>query len=93
MSETTTYSTDTGDLVIEFDYQRAERQTQNEPGCDADCDVVAVMANGVDILEWISDAALAFFAEKCFESVAEAKTNDDYDRGEELYRDRMEECV
>lgn len=89
MSESTTYSTDTGDLEIQFDYQPAERMTRNEPGCDADCDVVAVTANGVDILEWISDAALAFFVEKCFESVAEAKINDAYDRGQSRYEDRM----
>ncbi len=92
MSHTTTYSTYTGDLVIEFDYQPAERMTRDYPGCDAEVDVVSVMANGIDILEWISDVSLEFFVEKCFESVAEAKENDEYDRGEERYQSRMDDA-
>ena len=84
MTHTCTYTSDTGDLVIEFDYQPAERQTRDYPGCDADVEITAVYANGQDISYWV-EAHMDFFREKCFESVAQAIEDDEYDRGEERY--------
>jgi len=70
MSRTTPYTTDAGDLVIEFDYQPEESATDVSPGCPESADVLSVMAGSFDILEWCSDASIAFFEEKCLESVA-----------------------
>lgn len=39
-----TYATDSGDLVIEFDYQPEERQTRDEPGCPESVEIYSVMA-------------------------------------------------
>ena len=92
MTHTCTYRYEAGskdELVIEFDYQPAEPMTRDYPGCDAEVDVVAVYANDIDILERISDTSLEFFKEKCFESVRKIKEDAEYDRGQELYEDRM----
>ena len=77
------------ELVIEFDYQPAEPQTWDDPGCDAEVDVAAVYAGGIDILEWCSDVSIEFFAEKALESVASIKEAAEYDRGQDRYEDRM----
>lgn len=77
------------ELLIEFDYQPSEPMTRDDPGCDAEVDVVAVYANGMDILEWCSDVSIEFFAEKAAESVASIKEADEYDRGQDIYEDRM----
>ena len=69
MTRTTTYSTDGGDLVIEFDYQPEEDSTDVSPGCDESADVLSVMAGPFEILDWCSEASVAFFEEKCLESV------------------------
>jgi len=69
MSRTTTYATDHGDLVIEFDYQPEEEATDVSPGTPDSADVLSVMAGDFDILEWCSDASIAAFEEACMESV------------------------
>ena len=92
MTHTCTYkytSPGKDELLIEFDYQPAEPTTWDDPGCAAEVDVVAVYANGMDILEWCSDVSIEFFAEKAAESVAAIKDADDYDRGQDRYEDRM----
>jgi hypothetical protein len=66
----TTYTTDSGDLVIEFDYQPAEKKTATYPGCRETAHVYSVMAGNIDILEWCSGPAILFFEEKCLEQVA-----------------------
>ena len=81
MSLTTTYATDGGDLVIEFDYQPAEAATDVSPGCPESADVLSVMAGQFDMLEWCSETSIAFFEEKALESVAQGFADDEYDRG------------
>ena len=83
------YTTETGDLVIEFDYSPAEPQTSNEPGCDESVDVVSVWAGPFDILEWISDAALEAFEERALVWMKEQRDGYDEDRAEARYLDRM----
>lgn len=65
----TTYSTDGGDLVIEFDYQPEEEATNESPGCPESADVYSVMAGDFEILDWCSKESIAFFEEKCLEAV------------------------
>ena len=81
MSNTCTYKTDGGDLVIEFDYEPAEPQTWDDPGCPESVDIVSVMAGQIDIAEWCSEESMEFFAEKALESVAQGRADDEYDRG------------
>lgn len=69
MSHTTTYATDTGELVIEFDYQPEEGATDVYPGTPESVDVVSVMAGDFDILEFCSEVSIAAFEEKCLEAV------------------------
>lgn len=40
-------------LVVEFDYQRAERRTREHPGCDEAVDITAITVNGVDVFDLI----------------------------------------
>lgn len=82
MSYTTTYATDGGDLVIEFDYQPAEDETDVSPGTPESADVYSVMAGPFEIIDWCSKSSIAFFEEKALESMADAKTNAEYDRAE-----------
>jgi hypothetical protein len=89
MSETTTYTTDAGDFVIEFDYTPAEKQTYTDPGCSEYVDVLSIMAGPFDILEWISPESLAFFEEKCMHAVADGFSQAAYDRGADRYEERM----
>jgi hypothetical protein len=84
------YSTETGDLVIEFDYSPAEPQTRNEPSCDEDVDIVSVWAGEIDILEWISDTTLEAFKERAILWMQEQREEADGDRAEARYLDRME---
>ena len=67
---TTTYATDGGDLVIEFDYQPSEDSTDVSPGCPESVDVLSVMAGPFEIIDWLSKSSIEFFEEKCFESIA-----------------------
>ena len=78
----TTYSTDGGNLVIEFDYQPEERATDVYPGCEESADVLSVWAGDIDVLEWCSDASIAFFEEKCLEEVAFQRECSEIDRAD-----------
>lgn len=42
-------------MVVEFDYQPAERQTWEHPGCDESIDITSVTINGVDVCELITN--------------------------------------
>ena len=90
MTYTTTYSTDTGELVIEFDYRPGEDATFDYPGCDEDVDLVAVMAGDIDILEFVHGQWIERFKEKCFEAMTEIKFDAEMDRGQDRYENRME---
>lgn len=81
MSNTCTYTTDGGDLVIEFDYEPAEPSTRDDPGCPESVDVVSVMAGQIDITDWCSEESIEFFAQKALEAIAEGFADDEYDRG------------
>ena len=69
MTRTTTYTTDSGDLVIEFDYQPYEAATDVAPATTESADVCYVFAGQFEILDWCSESSIAFFEEKCLESV------------------------
>ena len=89
MSHTATYTTETGDLVIEFDYEPAELKTFNDPGCPENVDAISVLAGPIGMIDWISEEALDIFKEKCLESVADTRFSNDLDRGQDRYEDRM----
>lgn len=57
MSETTkiTIPGTSIEAEVDFDYQPAERQTWDDPGCSASAEINTVMVGGVDITELISD--------------------------------------
>ena len=84
----TTYATDGGDLVIEFDYDPAERATDVSPGCSESADVLSVMAGQIDILEFCDEASIAFFEEKCIEEMAWNRKQAEYDRAERECEER-----
>ncbi len=75
MTRTTTYATDSGDLVIEFDYQPYEAATDVAPATPESADVCSVMAGQFEILDWCSEPSIAFFEEKCLESVQFERAN------------------
>ena len=81
MSLTTTYKTDSGDLVIEFDYEPAEPSTRDDPGCPESVDIVSVMAGQIDIAYWCSEDSIEFFKTKALDAIAEGFADDAYDRG------------
>lgn len=64
-----TYQTDSGELLIEFDHQRAEPATLEYPGCDASVEVTSVQAYGVEIINQCSDKMIKIFEEKCWEAL------------------------
>jgi hypothetical protein len=78
----TTYTTDDGDLVIEFDYQPYEPATHHDPHTPESADVYSVMAGNFEILDWCSDASITFFEEKCLEAVAFARECSEIDRAD-----------
>lgn len=69
MAYKTTYSTDGGDLVIEFDYQPAEDETDVSPGTPETADVTSVIAGPFEIIDWCSKSSIRFFEEKCLEHI------------------------
>ena len=75
MTRTTTYATDGGNLVIEFDYQPYEAATDVAPATPESADVCSVMAGDFEILDWCSEPSIAFFEEKCLESVQFERDN------------------
>jgi hypothetical protein len=94
MTHTCTYrlTADSKDaLVIEFDYQPGEEMTRDYPGCEADVEITAIYANGMDMIYWMEEH-MDFFREKCFEYIAYEQENAELDRGEERYLERLE-CV
>jgi hypothetical protein len=89
----TTYATDSGDLVIEFDYQPAESSTQWEPGCPESADVYSVMAGNFEIIDMVSDDYMAFFEEKAIESVHFEREQAAYDRADRAYQSRKDDAL
>lgn len=43
------------DLTVSYDYEPAEKQTWEEPGCDESYDIYEVFHNGEDISDIISE--------------------------------------
>lgn len=68
-------------LVVEFDYQPAERQTWDYPGCAESIDITAITINGIDVfdlveslrgLKKIEEAALEAYRESRQEAADDA---------------------
>ena len=76
MKRTTTYTTEGGDLVIEFDYQPFEAGSDVEPPTPESADICSVMAGKFEILDWCSRESILFFEEKCLESIQFESDND-----------------
>jgi hypothetical protein len=89
-SHTCTYSTDTGDIVIEFDHQPGERMTRTDPGCPESVEITEVIAGGIFIYEFITPEALETFETRCWASLEVAFAEAECDRGEELFHAREE---
>ena len=75
MTRTTTYTTDGGDLVIEFDYQEHEEATDVAPATPESAYVCSVMAGPFEILDLCNEPYIEFFKEKCLKSVQFERDN------------------
>ena len=42
------------DMLVDFDYNPAERQTRDEPGCDSSVDINAITVQGVDVADLVA---------------------------------------
>ena len=76
-------------MVVHFDYQPPESATHWEPGCDADVDVCAVYANGMDVIEYLDEKILDQIKMRCFEEVDAQKDAADDDYAYSRYQDRI----
>ena len=77
------------DYEVHFDYTPAESGSWEEPGNDAEVEIVGVYAANIDVLEDLAGGILEAIEECCFESVKQSKFDQDYDLAEERYQDRM----
>jgi hypothetical protein len=73
MSHITTYHTDTGELIIEFDHQRREPATLEYPGCEESVTITSVQSFGVEVIDQCSDKLIKVLMEKCWEELANAE--------------------
>jgi len=78
-------------LVIDcyLDYEKAECDSFDCPGHPEAFELCYALVNGVDVLEVLLDDVVSLIEEEAAQSMAMDKWNDDYDRGEERYNDRM----
>jgi len=72
-----------------LEYEKAERDSFDCPGHPESITLVYALVNGVDISEVLSDDVVGLIEEEAAQSMAMDKWNDDYDRGEDRYNDRM----
>ena len=49
-----TYTLNCADVEIEFDFWKGYDATWEEPGCDDDCEINAVMYQGIDIMPTVA---------------------------------------
>jgi hypothetical protein len=63
-------------MDVEFDYQPAERQTLEHPGCAEEYDLCTVVVAGVDIVSLISDETEERIIKELIKKAE--KANDDY---------------
>lgn len=70
----TTYAHDDGELIVDFDLKRAEKQTLEYPGCAAQITVNSVTANGMDITYLLAATPNMMMIEAaCWEKVSDMK--------------------
>ncbi len=72
-----------------LEYEKAERDSFDCPGHPEAVELCYALVNGVDVLEVLSDDVVAHIEEKALCQMAEDQREDEYDRGEDRYNDRM----
>ena len=76
-------------LACYLDYEPAEKQTHLEPGCSESIDLVYALADGLDVCELLDDGTIESIEGGALESMKMDKWNDEYDRGQARYEERM----
>lgn len=54
-------------VTVEFDYQPAERQTRDDPGCSAEVTITAVIWIRIDITAYLSKETISQLEQEAFE--------------------------
>jgi len=70
------------DCVVEYDYQPAERQTYNHPGCDEEIDICGITIKGISLSPEMQAALIEALQddESLMDKIHEAET---FEMGEE----------
>jgi hypothetical protein len=78
------------DLVVTYDYEPAERQTLEYPGCPEQLDVVQVNHKGEDITELLDWEMVESIAQKLLEDRSDSIRQAEEDRAEARWQDQQD---
>ena len=89
-----TFETASG-LVIEchLEYEKEEKQTWDEPGCDASCELIWALVGGIDIAEVISDEWKKTIEEEALQQMVEDANDAKADAAEAAYEARRDDEI
>ena len=92
--QATTYAHDGGELVVHYDYQPEEKQTRDEPGCEACVTVNGIYANGMDVFGLLDGTATMESIEAtCMQAITESIAEAKYDAAERQYEQRRDDAL
>ena len=90
----TTYAHDGGDLVVHYDYEPAEKQTWDEPGCSECVTVTGVYANCMDVFGLLDGTpTMESIEAACLQAINDGVAEAKYDAAERQYQQRRDDAL
>jgi len=80
------------EFEVEYDYQPAERNTYNYPGCDEEITITGVKLAGKDV-DWLFGCALQDSEDLMWKISELEQTDHDADYGDYLYQQKKDEAL
>jgi hypothetical protein len=78
------------DVTVEFDYQPAERQTRDDPGCSAEVEITSIIWSGIELKPFVCKDLIDQLEQEAFEWMDGERDSALSDRAEYLHYLRKE---
>lgn len=73
----------------DFDYEAAERETSDEPGCEESLTLISARHADEEMIDLLDPLTIETLEEMGMAALGQLRKDSDYDRGQDRYEDRM----
>ncbi len=74
------------DVTVEFDYQPAERQTRDDPGCSAEVEITSIIWSGIELKPFVCKDLIDQLEQEAFDWMDGERDSALADLAERMYQ-------